>query len=50
MHNDWNSRDKNCELQESVNQQKVECSNNDEGYGKVFQACAMVNRKTGGMF
>ena len=29
MYNDWNSSGKNCELQESVNQQKVECSNND---------------------
>ena len=44
MHNDCNSRDKNCELQESVNQQKVECSSNDEGYNNVFQACAMVSR------
>ena len=44
MHNDWNSRDKKCELQESVNQQKVECSNNNEGYNKMFQACAMVDR------
>ena len=49
MHKNWNSRGKNCELQESVNQQKVECSNNDEGKSKVFQACTMVNRWTGGM-
>ena len=44
MHSDWNSRDKNCELQESVNQQEVERSNNDEGYSKVFRACAVVSR------
>ena len=41
IYNDWNSRDKNCKLQESVNQQKVDCSNNVEGNSKVFQACAM---------
>ena len=44
IHNDWNSRDENCELQESVNQQKVECSDNDEGYNEVFQTCALVSR------
>ena len=37
MHNDWNSRDKNCELQESVNQQKVESSNNDGGTAMCFK-------------
>ena len=47
MPNHWNSRDKNCELQESVNQQKVECSNNDEGYGKVFLTCCSVHLHNG---
>ena len=50
VHSGWNSRDENCALQESVNQQKVGRSNNDEGYSKVFQACAMVNMQTKGLF